>query len=88
MADRHLNSDPNPESFDIVKLEPGDPVMLNTLKGEIKPVRLYILPAGSTEHAKSYCLHLVDLEGKNFIAQLSHRMLSEAVTKFGDWDDL
>ncbi len=67
------------KDFEVVHLEPNEPVTEKHLSGpferQLRPTKLFVLPEGSVENKPSFAWHLVDSEGRTYIAQISEKML-------------
>lgn len=66
--------------FEVVKLKPGEPVtvaQMHMYGGQLRPIRLLILPHGSVSDEPSYAWELVDEDGRVYVAQITDKMLRE-----------
>lgn len=72
------------KDFEILRLMPGESVMADAhnFMGQIKPVKLFILPHGSVSNKPSYCLLMHDANGGHWVAQISHQMILDAWAEF------
>lgn len=72
------------KDFEILRLMPGESLAADPHKfaGQIKPVKLFILPEGSVANKPSYCLMMLDLHGGHWFAQISHQMIVDAYEEF------
>lgn len=71
--------------FEAIQLKPGQPVDFrnhpNTIR-QIKPIRLFILPTGRVDDTPSYTVEFIgNVPGVSFIAQISHKMLMDALAE-------
>lgn len=72
------------KDFEILKLMPGESVCADSssFRGQIKPVKLFILPTGSVSNKPSYTLMMTDLYGGHWFAQITHQMILDAYNEF------
>lgn len=77
------------KEFEVVLMEPNAQVDLRNRKvvAQIKPIKLFLLPNGTVDNKESMLWLMVDGLGQEFVAQISKKMLQEAMTKAGKtWD--
>jgi hypothetical protein len=72
------------KDFEILRLMPGEQVVSDAqnFMGQIKPVKLFILPTGSVQNKPSYCLLMNDMYGGHWVAQITHQMILDAYNEF------
>ena len=66
------------KAFEVIRLQPGQSVGAPgaTFGGELRPIRLWVLPHGSIKNKPSFIWEMVDIFGNTYIAQISEEMLS------------
>lgn len=77
----HLLSD-----FEVVVLKPNEPMDFSKdpmMFGQLKPIKLFVLPNGAKDDTPSFGWLLVDSNGRKFIAQITKTMLSEGLARAG-----
>lgn len=73
------------KEFEAIQLEPDIQVKLDSKKfvAQLKPIKLYCLPNGTIDQKPSYMFLMVDAQGLEFVAQISHKMLEESFKEIG-----
>lgn len=68
--------------FKVIQLRKGTPVDLRHFGSpaiEIVPIELYLLPEGTLNDTPTFALVMIDGVGRPFVAQLSKKMLDDAM---------
>lgn len=79
-----------PKPFEAIKLQPGQSLAIDPRQfgGELKPIRLWVLPHGTVKNKPSFAFELVDIFGNTFIAQISDEMLRDGIIAAGEMEIL
>lgn len=68
------------KQFEFVRLKPDQKLEVRdpSYMGELRPMRVYILPKGSVDDKTSYAVEMRDKNGFMFLAQITHEMVENA----------
>lgn len=81
--------------FEVIPLPRDAQIDLRHIQSqEFRPIKLYILPNGTSDEKRAFAFEHVDRDGKHWVAQISERMLKDACLDAGydfqftqRWDD-